>query len=631
MAEEIHQDEMQEVLEEFILETEEILDNLDQNFVELEKSPENIGLINEIFRSMHTIKGASGFLGLNQMVEVAHQAENVLNILRQEKLKVTPAIMDTLLKSADLIKELLDIIKNNESREIDLSEILSELNQIIEGKPLEEKKETKPKEEKTEVKTEPKKAGKAETKPKEKTKPKKEKKGRKAKKDEKAEKKAEEMVLEKKPEEKDEQPVEEVKEDKVISEEKKDKPLGIKDKISQELKVDKTIRVDIDRLDSLMNLVGELVLDRNRLINIDNKLEEKYEEDLEIKALGDLSAHVNRVTTDLQLAVMKTRMQPIKKVFSKFPRMVRDMARDVGKEINLEVLGEETELDKSVIEEIGDPLVHLIRNAVDHGIESPEERENAGKPRMGNIKLSASYEGNNIMIEIEDNGKGMDVERIKEKAIEKGIIDKTEAERLSEKECLNLIFTPGFSTAQKISDISGRGVGMDVVKTNITKLNGIINIDTELGKGSKIAIKLPLTVAIINALMVGVENEMFAIPIVSVIETIKISPESIRTIDRHEVVNIRDSVLPLIRLSDEFNIQLSGDKESFYVVVVGIAEKRYGIVVEELCGQEEIVIKSMGDFLSDSQGIAGATITGDGKVILILDIAMLVQNLKVIR
>ncbi|MBI3814283.1 MAG: chemotaxis protein CheA, partial [Nitrospinae bacterium] len=309
----------------------------------------------------------------------------------------------------------------------------------------------------------------------------------------------------------------------------------------------------------------------------------------------------------------------------KFPRMVRDMARDMGKEINLEISGEDTELDKSVIEEIGDPLVHLIRNAIDHGVEMPEVRLAAGKARIGQVRLSAYYEGNNIVIEIRDDGRGMDTERIKEKAVEKGMITPEEASRLSKKDTINFIFAPGFSTAKKITDVSGRGVGMDVVKTNITKLNGLIDIDTEYGRGSIIVVKLPLTVAIIQSLMVGTGKEIFALPLASVVETVRISNKDIQSVDQHEVIKLRNSVLPLVRLNDVFHISASDSKnEWLYVVVIGIAEKRVGIIVEKLYGQEEVVIKSLGEYIS-TKGIAGATILGDGRVTLIVDLAQLFE------
>ncbi|MBI3815520.1 MAG: chemotaxis protein CheA, partial [Nitrospinae bacterium] len=464
-----HLDEMREIVNDFILETDELLLGLDRDLIEMERTPDDLNLLNKIFRSVHTIKGAAGFLGFSQMVELVHQTENILNKLRQGEMKVTSKINDAILKSVDIIKTLLNDIRNNDIKEVNISGILNELTAILgmkkpetdAGKPLNDSIRGKPVV--------------SEAKPKEEVKP----------------KKLGEILIEEKVVTKEQ--LDEVLESqvppklgeilvekKIATEEQVQKALSKQGAPSQP--AEHTIRVDISRLDSVMNLVGELVLGRNRLLQLCSKLEELHEDDEIIGILNENASHINLVTTDLQLAVLKTRMQPIRKVFTKFPRMVRDMARDMGKEINLEISGEDTELDKSVIEEIGDPLVHLIRNAIDHGVEMPEERVAAGKNRIGQVKLSAYYEGNNIVIEIRDDGKGMDTERIKAKAVEKGMITTEEASRLSKKDVISFIFAPGFSTAKKITDVSGRGVGMDVVKTNITKLNGLIDIDTEYGR-----------------------------------------------------------------------------------------------------------------------------------------------------
>ncbi|MBI3584784.1 MAG: chemotaxis protein CheA [Nitrospinae bacterium] len=584
---------MREIVNDFILETEELLSGLDQDLVEMEKSPDDLNLLNKIFRSVHTIKGAAGFLGFSQMVELVHHAEDVLNKLRHGELKVNSKINDAILKSVDIIKLLLTDIKNNDIKDIDLSGILSELTDILSGKMSEAPAGKEPA---------PKKLG---------------------------EILVEEQVV-------TEEQLEEALESQVppkLGEVLVEKKFATEDQVQKALSKqgaaaqppEQTIRVDINRLDNVMNLVGEMVLGRNRLLQLVSKLEQQYEDSEIIGTLNETASHITLITTDLQLAVMKTRMQPIKKVFSKFPRMVRDMSRDLGKEINLELIGEETELDKSVIEEIGDPLVHLVRNSIDHGIEMPDERISAGKDKVGQVRLSAYYEGNNIVIEIKDDGKGMDVDRIKEKAVEKGMITPEEASRMSKKDVISFIFAPGFSTAKKVTDVSGRGVGMDVVKTNITKLNGLIDIDSDYGKGSVISIKLPLTIAIMQSLMVGTGNEIFALPLASVIETVRISNDDIQTVDRHEVIKLRNSVLPLVRLGDIFRISAENSKNGWlYVVVTGVAEKRVGIMVEKLYGQEEVVIKSLGEYVSP-KGIAGATILGDGRVTLIVDLAQLFE------
>jgi two-component system chemotaxis sensor kinase CheA len=321
---------------------------------------------------------------------------------------------------------------------------------------------------------------------------------------------------------------------------------------------------------------------------------------------------------------MKMRMQPIAKVFNKFPRMVRDLARSSGKEIDLQLSGEETELDKTVIEEIGDPLIHLIRNSADHGIEHPDEREAAGKPRTGTISLSAMQEGQNIVVCVEDDGKGIDPEKIKESAIKKGIIQPEEAARLERKDIFDLIFRPGFSTAKTVSDISGRGVGMDVVKTGISNINGMINIDSTSGKGTQILLRLPLTLAIIQILIVKSGPEIYGIPLANVIENIRVHRNEVKTIEGRDVIRIRERVLPVARLDSLVRGPRSYDNagaESIYIVIIGVGEKRFGLLVDELYGQEEIVMKSMGEFLKGTQGVAGASITGDGKVVLILDAA----------
>ncbi|NCS87996.1 MAG: chemotaxis protein CheA, partial [Ignavibacteria bacterium] len=330
-----------------------------------------------------------------------------------------------------------------------------------------------------------------------------------------------------------------------------------------------------------------------------------------------------------QLVVMKTRMIKIGKVFNRFPRVVRDLAKDAKKEIKIEISGEETELDKTLIEEINDPLVHLIRNSADHGIEMPEQREAADKNRAGTIKLSAEHEGNNILICIEDDGKGIDPDKIKQKAVSKGMITKEKAAELSRQDALNLIFLPGFSTAEVVTNVSGRGVGMDVVKTNVTKLRGIISIESNVGQGTKILIKLPLTLAIIPGMIVRIDKEKVVVPLNSIIEVLRVHADNITTINNHEVIRNRDSVLPLLSI-EKLLYDTKEKKESIwqYVVVVGIAEKRFGIKVDELIGQKEVVIKSLGNYLGNVPGIAGSTIMGDGTVVMILDISELLHKIQ---
>ncbi|MGC8529351.1 MAG: chemotaxis protein CheA, partial [Leptospirillia bacterium] len=394
---------------------------------------------------------------------------------------------------------------------------------------------------------------------------------------------------------------------------------------------DQTIRVEISRLDNVMNLVGELVLGRNRLVKLSGDVDGVVDFEQRIKEVAEAISQLNRVTTDLQTAVIKTRMQPIKKVLGKFPRMVRDLSRKLGKSIRLELVGEETELDKSVIEEIGDPLVHIIRNSIDHGIELPDDRVADGKDPEGVVRISAYQEGNSIVIEIKDDGRGIDVGKVKKKAVERGIISEEDARRMTDAEAVNIIFLPGFSTADKVTDVSGRGVGMDVVRTNISKINGSVDVTTQKGSGSTFTIRLPLTIAIIQALMVTIHPETYAIPLASVVETVKITEKDIKTISGSEVLNLRQQVLPLIRLRDEFKVpheESGGALAGSYVVVVQIGAKNLGLVVDRLPYQEEVVIKSMGPLLAGIRGLAGATITGDGKVVIILDVGEILQDVS---
>ncbi len=382
-----------------------------------------------------------------------------------------------------------------------------------------------------------------------------------------------------------------------------------------------TVRVDTKRLDDIMNLVGELVLVRNRLATLKETM---GNEDI-TKAVGNLDV----VTADLQASVMKTRMQPIKKVFGRFPRVVRDLARSLNKEVNLELQGEETDLDKNLVEALADPLVHLVRNAVDHGIESPEEREAAGKPRAGTIVLAAEQEGDHILLSIEDDGKGMDPDKLRKKAVEKGLMDAEAAARLDDKEAFNLIFMPGFSTKEQISDISGRGVGMDVVKTRIGQLNGSVEIDSRPGKGSRLSIRVPLTLAIMPTLMVVLGEQPFALPLASVVEIFDLDPDQTNVVDGQLVVRVRDKAVPLFYLRKWLvrNGQvMSEDQTTGHVVMVAVGSQRVGFVVDQLIGQEEVVIKPLGAMLQGMPGFAGATITGDGRIALILDIPSLMKK-----
>ena len=381
-----------------------------------------------------------------------------------------------------------------------------------------------------------------------------------------------------------------------------------------------TVRVDTKRLDDIMNMVGELVLVRNRLQRLGAESEDEHMQ----KAVSNLDV----VTTDLQSAVMQTRMQPIKKVFGRFPRVVRDLARNLKKEINLVMQGEDTDLDKNLVEALSDPLVHLVRNSVDHGIEAPDVREAAGKPRVGQVTLSAEQEGDHILLVIEDDGAGMDPEKLRAKAVEKGLYDQDAADRLTDNECYNLIFHAGFSTKEQISDVSGRGVGMDVVKTKIGQLNGQINIESALGKGSRIVIKVPLTLAIMPTLMIMLGNQSFALPLVNVVEIFHLDLSKTNIVDGRECIVVRDKVFPLFHIKRWLVKGANGEAEpeNAHVVIVAMGTKRVGFVVDQLVGQEEVVIKPLGRALQGTPGMAGATITGDGRIALIIDVPSLLQH-----
>ncbi|MFO6301533.1 chemotaxis protein CheA [Pseudomonas aeruginosa] len=380
-----------------------------------------------------------------------------------------------------------------------------------------------------------------------------------------------------------------------------------------------TVRVDTARLDEIMNMVGELVLVRNRLVRLGLNSGDE--------AMAKAVANLDVVTGDLQMSVMKSRMQPIKKVFGRFPRLVRDLARNMKKEINLELVGEETDLDKNLVEALADPLVHLVRNAVDHGIESPEEREAAGKPRVGQVVLSAEQEGDHILLMITDDGKGMDAEVLRNKAVEKGLLERDAADRLTDLECYNLIFAPGFSTKTEISDVSGRGVGMDVVKTKISQLNGTVNVFSQKGSGSKIVIKVPLTLAIMPTLMVMLGSQAFAFPLVNVNEIFHLDLSRTNVVDGQEVVIVRDKALPLFYLKRWLVPSAAHEEQGEgHVVILSVGTQRIGFVVDQLVGQEEVVIKPLGKMLQGTPGMAGATITGDGRIALILDVPSMLKR-----
>lgn len=599
--------EDQELLDGFLAETTELLEKLDDDLITLEKESGDTDLMNRIFRSIHTIKGASSFLGFDLLVKVAHKTEDVLNRLRKGELVVDPNIMDVILEATDLVKLLVSDIKAGEIQERETESTIAKLLPFLSESAGSAQQASAAPAAQTPV--------------------------------------SEPVAAVDQAPQADSQPALDTPQSSgsavpetvasvpaaaaappavtpaAPAAKKTPAPPKQNEGKGDDLSDNTTVRVDVKRLDDLMNQVGELVLERNRMIQINQDLQQTDSRQIDFQEeFGKLTKRMSFVTSELQMQVLKMRMIPVEKVFKKFPRIVRSMSRDLGKEVDLQIVGEETELDRSVVDEIGDPLIHLIRNAMDHGLETPDERLAAGKSRGGTLVLAAVHEGNQIIISIKDDGRGIDTERVGRKAIEKGLITEEQYAAMGQREVFDLLFLPGFSTKEKATDLSGRGVGMDVVKTNIKKLNGLIEIKSTKGMGSEFILRLPLTLAIIQSLLVDVEGEIYAVPLSSVLETIRVDQRQFHQIGGQEVLKLRDMVLPLIRLQRVFNVQQLYEGDDFcYVVVVGAAEKRMGLVVTRLVGQQEVAIKSLGTYLANIPGIAGSTILGDGRVALIVD------------
>ena len=586
----------EDILQDFITEAKESLEKLDEEFVELEQDPQNTEILKSIFRTMHTLKGTAGFFGFKTLEGIAHFAEDILSKLRDGLVVADEEIIDMLLQAVDHIKAIVAHIEEHKQEPVEDTylEFLVTLSNFADkvarraqgGTPSEAPaKEKPPAEEPASPEKEPEKAA-----------------------QEKAEEKGE-------PERKEPEKKPEAAEVRPASPEppRKEAP-----KAPPQVTLTEThIRVDVKLLDHLMNLAGELVLARNRLVQLANQ---KVDPEL-MQATQTLSL----VTTEMQEAIMKTRMQPIGNVFNKFPRIVRDLARSTGKKVNLHIEGADTELDRSIIEAIKDPLTHLVRNSIDHGIEPPEERVQLNKPPVGTLVMRAFHEGGQVIIEIEDDGRGIDTEKVKRKAVEKGLITPEEAERMSDHEALNLIFKPGFSTAEKVTNISGRGVGMDVVKTNIERLGGSIEIRSVKGAGTTVRIKIPLTLAIVPALIVVSGGERYAIPQVSLKELVNIEdPEKeIHRIGQSEFYRLRGNIIPLVRLAKVLG-QSDGQARSLVILTSGTMD--FGLLVDEVRDSEEIVVKPLDRFLKGIPIYAGATIMGDGKVALILDVVGLSRH-----
>ena len=659
-----------EILQDFLVEAEEILEGLNEQLVELENSPQDADLLNSIFRGFHTIKGGAGFLSLEAMVNLCHKSEDLFNLLRQGERFVDADMMDTFLKVLDILNTMFAEIKSGQYPSPADNEIIEQLSVYINNDSAVVAPDPEPEvvpEEQVEEVAPPQEAESANApaddeitddefealldqlhgnsapgvKDTEKAEPPAPKTPSSSSSDsdditeEEFEALLDELQGAKKaqaapppPPPAASKPATPPASDKSVEAKASAPKPAEKAPAAEKVEAkaapakqaaDTSVRVDTSRLDEIMNMVGELVLVRNRI----STLESAFENEEMAKAVNNLRV----VTGDLQTAVMKTRMQPIKKVFGRFPRVVRDIARSLKKDIDLELRGEETDLDKNLVEALADPLVHLVRNAVDHGIEMPDVREAAGKPRQGKVVLSAAQEGDHILLTIADDGAGMNPETLRRKAVEKGMMDEDTAGRLTESECFSLIFSPGFSMKQEISDISGRGVGMDVVKTSISKLNGVIDIQSEVGVGTTLSIKVPLTLAIMPTLMVMLGEQIFAFPLVNVNEIFHLDLSKTNVVDGQQTIMVRNKALPLFYLSKWLTKGRTDGKkpEIEHVVIVNVGTQRVGFVVDVLLGQEEVVIKPLGALLQGTHGFAGATITGDGRIALILDFPELMK------
>ena len=678
-------DDDEELLQDFLVEAGEILEELNEQLVDLEQRPNDKELLNAVFRGFHTIKGGASFLSLDALVGLCHRAEDVFNALRNDELTVNSRIMDVMLPVLDVLNTQFDTLRGGAEPEHAEASMLQGLEDLLkaDATPPEAAAEpaaAEPVEDAADAAFEqmvesaeapsaeaPAAAGddeiteeefealldqlhgsgkhggvpadkpagsSAESGPA--TAPEKTGAAAPAGDDDEISEEEFEALLDQlhgpgkhsgvpqaapaETAKAAEKPVAEAATEAAPAASKPAAKPPAKKPAAKEAQAETTVRVDTKRLDDIMNLVGELVLVRNRMATLE--LATQNEE------LSKVVGNLDVVTADLQSAVMKTRMQPIKKVFGRFPRVVRDLARSLKKEVTLEMQGEETDLDKNLVEALADPLVHLVRNAVDHGIESPEDRVKAGKPRGGSVILTAEQEGDHIVLTIQDDGKGMDPNALRQAAVRKGLMDEEAAARLDDRDCYNLIFAPGFSTKTEISDVSGRGVGMDVVKTRIEQLNGTVVIDSQLGRGSIINIQVPLTLAIMPTLMVMLEDQIFALPLASVNEIFHLDLTHTNVVDGQLVVVVRDKALPLFYLRHWLVAGASYEElpKEGHVVVVSIGAQRVGFVVDHLIGQEEVVIKPLGALLHGMKGLAGATITGDGRISLILDIPGLMQS-----
>ncbi|CAH7346494.1 Sensor histidine kinase CheAY [Vibrio chagasii] len=623
-----------DILNDFLIETKEIIDDLQEQLVELESNPNDSELLNAIFRGFHTIKGGAGFLSVTQLVDICHVCENVFDELRSGRISVESDLMDVILKGYDEILALHGQLERGEA----LSETPHDLvNQISSNLSKAQNKPTSKPVEKPEAVGEDypftddeyeallQSFGHSDVKTP-------------------ATLNTSTIDNDNITEEEFEALLDEIHGEKTsptgaelqpdVAEKKEEKKEAKENSAEAEVKsapqkkvspAETTVRVDTARLDQIMNMVGELVLVRNRLTSLSPEIVSSSSNGDQI---SEVLTNLDLVTSDLQNAVVKTRMQPIKKVFGRFPRLVRDLSKSLSKDISLVMQGEETELDKNLVEALSDPLIHMVRNSVDHGIEMPDERVSSGKPAKGTVILSAVQEGDNILLSIEDDGAGMDAQFLKELAIERKVIDLEQSNRMTDSEAFNLIFAPGFSTKTEISDISGRGVGMDVVKTSITQLNGQISIDSEKGKGTRVLIKVPLTLAIQPTMMISANKQTFAFPLSCIDEIYKLDPEQTNMINGQLTTTVRGRTVPLISLGKWLSKSTidSISEQSGDVLLMHVGSASIAVIVDNVIGQEEVVIKPLGAFAKDSKGVAGATITSNGDIALILDLSDIINE-----
>ncbi|MGJ7044267.1 chemotaxis protein CheW [Thermoanaerobacterium thermosulfurigenes] len=662
-----------EFIRAFLDEVDEQLQLFEENILKLEQNANDDEIIKTLFRVAHTLKGSSAAMGFEKMKILTHEMEDVLDKIRSGNIKVAKPVIDVLFRCLDVLKSLKEEFSSNGEMKTDITLILSELHKYMSDDQL--LKENMNSETNKEFKLDLEQQIQAqqaaasglnvfvcEVK---------------LKKD--CAMKAVRAflilnflnqlgtVIKSEPDMTDVNDnidVENISYLLITEFDKEELKVRVLDRMLEiesfnvdlfdlslinsqsdnisnvtksngyegqtqnetKNKANQTVRVDIGRLEKMMEMVGELVIEKSRITQIVSSLHERYNSDNSFEDLEEISNQISRITNELQELVLKVRMLPIKQLFSRIPRLVRDLSNSLNKEIELVIEGEDTELDKTIIEDLADPLVHLIRNAADHGIETPDERLKAGKSPKGTIRVNAYHQENQFILTVQDDGRGINLNKVKEVALKKGIISRQDADLLNEKEILELIFKPGFSTSQSVSDISGRGVGMDIVRNNINKLNGVIEVETKEWEGTKFIIKLPLTLAILNGLLIRINNEIYAIPVSNVIEIVRLNEKEIKKVKKQDVVIIRERTISLIWLHDYFRVPRKRKNKNIIIVILGIAEKRFGLVVDELIGNQEIVVKNFSSYIGKLDIFSGATILGDGNVACILDVAGIVKT-----